>query len=1410
MATTAHEVSLGVRVESAAAEASLRSLTDNIVSVGAAFNGTVLSQIQRFNNTIRSLTTAVSAAGPAMASLATPLASLSSSLSTFSSTISSARIAPFLGQLSLLTTALNNVNATRLQSQVLAISSALAPGIPQIREYAVAIRQVSSAISRLTSDRIDTYFSSQVAGVTNLVSVLRSGLPSIQGYANALRGIARASAAIGTTSSSIGSLTSQAAGLQLLANTVSANIGNIQAYAAAMRVLGTAMSGIGRGAASISRLVTGMASLAASSGSVVPGLGAITAALLPFTNALRAAATAGGRLVMRLTELQTIARAIPGVIGAGSSSMGIFSSILQIAANSISNQNNLLRQLSVNMRGVAASGKSMDISGNANKSSSAVENLTGKILGFIGGYIGVQALKGFGENIIRTGADFDNAMGMVKAVSRNASDYTTESFMAMEREAFRMGRTTTYSATNAAVALKELTQGGLTTQQAVQSLGDTMALAETEAMSMADASRIVTSMMAQFQASSSELTDYVDKLAKTSAVSKTSIEQLKYAMAYVGTAARSANQPFAEVVSAIGALSTAGVESSQAGTTLRDMLTDLTDTTSYASRKLRGLGLDMSLVDPRANKLSEIIGTLRARGIDAADAMGIFGVRGGLAAGSLITVYKQYMDVLNAVQNQSKGTAAIMQQDVTDNLRKDFDKLAASWDYLVNRIFKSGFGNLMRGLVQQAREFTLQIADMVDTLKNASQFGDLSEIINLSLNIGFGKAVNYYEGILTTATQAAVGTLINTLRLLGDASFWAVMLDLFGSIGAILSAGFKLAAADLLDANKKFAETLIQSVMYAGDLLVDKAKEAAAVFLTGDVLYQSARVQTGLARREYEGFVERKSKEIEVAAKELEASRGTADEPRAKRRLDYESGVLMKESDRLRKDLEAAMAKLSVQERKIGMTSEPRFMADYAAAAKDAGKDISDEWRAGGKKSAEEAAALLPKALKAATGLIANAVLDPVVSSAKDFKPGTSVDTSKDETRLATLLKENAPTIASAPTKTKDVVTSNKVSQGVGPTGLESSTANALNLVVGSMKEVGSGIWTSKFGAVVSPLERATNLNTAATNRLTAALTGGTAGENLKDNTKGIKGKGGQSAAKIEAENQADLGFWSRTGNMPSRLRSRMDSVNAENKAKEDQVIAQQQKNAEVNAQAVERQQRERITATLGTEVKLGNPVTWALKKGISPALDKDGKPIAQPNVRLGLPADIMFGSGRGDFGDSTTLYDLLPQIRRGASSRGNRSERAMTPTDLTTSEIKKLRTFIPKDEGYKQRTLDSDPLSTAPFTMQSGLSYDQEGLKYQLGLLYPDANYTIDERRKQQLLNKSPLENMEFSPLSTLPFDRPLSQMNTPDISGNGDRNGQQQLAQLSNMTTILGEINGNIVKGNAKESQKLSIKIT
>ena len=68
----------------------------------------------------------------------------------------------------------------------------------------------------------------------------------------------------------------------------------------------------------------------------------------------------------------------------------------------------------------------------------------------------------------------------------------------------------------------------------------------------------------------------------------------------------------------------------------------------------------------------------------------------------------------------------------------------------------------------------------------------------------------------------------------------------------------------------------------------------------------------------------------------------------------------------------------------------------------------------------------------------------------------------------------------------------------------------------------------------------------------------------------------------------------------------------------------------------------------------------------------------------------------------------------------------------------------------------------------------------------------------------------MEFSPLSTLPFDRPLSQMNTPDISGNGDRNGQQQLAQLSNMTTILGEINGNIVKGNAKESQKLSIKIT
>jgi TP901 family phage tail tape measure protein len=1412
MATTAHEVALGVSVDSQAAEASLSRLSNSLISLGATFNGTVLSQIRQFNSAVSSLIPSVGRLGASLNGLSAPLSTLSTVAGTASTALSSLNVAPMIGQLSrfnvamtglvgsvsglgtaairlvtplsTLSTALaalsassaglnitnlgtqlqsfasaiNAVDATKLARQIGVLAVGLDRGSASIAAYPPMLTSMARAFQRMGAVNIGNIFSQQIVGITGLNTALTTALGPVQNYATALRTIASASRGLAATSSSIGALAAQAAGIQLLSNAITLNIVNLQRYAAAMSTVATATSAIARSSASTSRLVTSISAMAAAAPTVAGAFVAMNAAVAPFVASLRTAASSAQRLYTRLVQLATISGSLSTAIGSSRSSMGLFAGILGVAAGSITSQIGLLARLasSYSSAGTAArsTGSAVSSSNSAfSKGASVVSALVREISLVAGAYIGAQAIQEFGKKIIKTGADFDNAMGMVKAVSRNTSDYSTAAFMAMEREAFRMGRTTTYSATNAAEALKELTQGGLTTQQAIQALGDTMTLAETENMSMADASRTVTSMMAQFQASASDLTSFVDKLAKTSAVSKTSIDQLRVAMAYVGTAARSANQPFAEVVSAVGALSTAGVESSQAGTTLRDMLTDLTDTTSYASRKLRSLGLDMDQVNPRTHKLSEIIGTLKARGIDAADAMGIFGVRGGLAAGSLITVYKQYMDVLNAVQNKSEGTAAIMQQDVTNNLLKDFDKLAASWDYLVNRIFKSGFGDLMRNLVQQAREFTIQISDMVDTFKNASTFGDLGELVSTGLKIGFGTAINYLAGGVLAGVRAAASFMVGSLKVFSNINFWSGLLDIVKVLGNGLSAVFKLAISELIQGNTEFSTSLIQTVLYAGDLFVHKMKEAAGVMSgIASPSYQKARLEAGDADRKLMA-AQSGSAAFEVRNAAISAKISGSDENMAN--LERASKAYNAYIEPFIKAQDQALKKLEQESQRAGIVgSYSGSFKDFAGKAREIVGTAPGDLQSSAKEDIDKAKQAMPGAIAAVADVLTKGLAGPAMDAASSFKPFELVSQSSidaDKARVESLLKQNAPTIPSAPTKTFEPVTTGKVSQGVGPITLDSKGSASKSMNVGSAKEMGSGIWQGMMGGetvkVFDPLEKATTENTAAINGLTGAITG-TATASRTGNMVNVTG------GITESQRQTDLATWAATGKVPERLKNAMDAVNLSQAQATNQANKITDREALIASQKASTANIGNITSSFGLKMELANPIASALQSGIAVAFDREGRAVQQSGLPLGLPANQLFGktSAPGQI-SSQDLFGIIGQLRLGAGIGAGEASRLSTPQTLITPAIDKMQTIRPMDFDLKQ-----------------------------------------------QLLNV---------PTSSSPLSGPGVIGNTPTVAAAEDRYGAQQVAGLSDIKATLNAINSSIKSNNKADSTKLVITI-
>ena len=98
------------------------------------------------------------------------------------------------------------------------------------------------------------------------------------------------------------------------------------------------------------------------------------------------------------------------------------------------------------------------------------------------------SVTAFGRSVVKVGADFENAMARVRAVT-NASSMELKT---MRNEAERLGATTRYTATEAAGALENLTRNGMTAAQATRSLSGVLQLAHANSIGLAEAADMVT------------------------------------------------------------------------------------------------------------------------------------------------------------------------------------------------------------------------------------------------------------------------------------------------------------------------------------------------------------------------------------------------------------------------------------------------------------------------------------------------------------------------------------------------------------------------------------------------------------------------------------------------------------------------------------------------------------------------------------------------------------------------------------------------------------------------------------------------------------------------------------------------------------------------------------------------------
>lgn len=252
------------------------------------------------------------------------------------------------------------------------------------------------------------------------------------------------------------------------------------------------------------------------------------------------------------------------------------------------------------------------------------------------------AVGGFAAASANTFMQFDDSMRQVQATMGITAAANAEQVQMLTEAAKESGKATKFSASQAAEALNYLALAGYDAEKAVATMPKVLNLAAAGGLDLAYASDLVTDSMAALGLGTEQLDEYIDKMAKSSQKSNTSVAQLGEATLVAAGQARLANMPLTDLNTALGILADNGIKGSEGGTAMRNVLKNLTTPTAQASKMMEKLGLSVYDAKGQMRPLQDVLTDLNKSMAGMSDeakssAMGgIFDTRTIAAASALL------------------------------------------------------------------------------------------------------------------------------------------------------------------------------------------------------------------------------------------------------------------------------------------------------------------------------------------------------------------------------------------------------------------------------------------------------------------------------------------------------------------------------------------------------------------------------------------------------------------------------------------------------------------------------------------------------------------------------------------------------------------------------------------------------
>lgn len=204
---------------------------------------------------------------------------------------------------------------------------------------------------------------------------------------------------------------------------------------------------------------------------------------------------------------------------------------------------------------------------------------------------------------IQTTAQFEQSMAKVKAIT----GATGEEFTTLTNFARELGATTMMSATESADAMAFLGMAGWETSEILAGLPAILDLTVASGKDFATVADIVSDNLTAFGLSANDATMYSDSLAYAMTHANVNMDTLGESLKYIAPVATSAGVSMQEAVAMTMMLGDAGIKGSQAGTTLRTVMLNLTGANEKATAKLKELGVAVFDSEGKTRSFADII-----------------------------------------------------------------------------------------------------------------------------------------------------------------------------------------------------------------------------------------------------------------------------------------------------------------------------------------------------------------------------------------------------------------------------------------------------------------------------------------------------------------------------------------------------------------------------------------------------------------------------------------------------------------------------------------------------------------------------------------------------------------------------------------------------------------------------------